>query len=80
MVAKLERKDREEIEQLISSINKMRAGLLDGKEKISAVRRRTDDSGESESIRGDLRAAIMKMAEAEEALGVAKIRLNSILE
>lgn len=79
MSAKLERKDREEIEQLTSSINKMQVGLSDGKEKVSVILRKTDDSRESDLVRTDLRAAIAKMTEAEEALRVAKSRLNNLL-
>jgi hypothetical protein len=71
----LDGKSKRTIEDLVTSIGRQVAKINEDKETISSVKR---VSGNPDNI-NDFQRAIAKMAEAEEALRVAKSRLQNLM-
>jgi hypothetical protein len=71
----LDSKTKRTIEDLVNSMGRQIAKINEDKETLNSIVR---VSGNPDNI-DDLRRVISKMAEADEALRVAKSRLNNLL-
>ena len=71
----LDSKTKRAIEDLVTSMGRQIAKINEDKETLNSIFR---VSGNPDNI-DDLRRVISKMAEADEALRVAKSRLNNLL-
>jgi polyhydroxyalkanoate synthesis regulator phasin len=76
MKVMLDFKAKNEIDQLNTKVGKMASDLNEGKGILSAIKRRVDSTNDEFNNKMD--RAIRKIAEAEEALRVAKSRLQEL--
>lgn len=74
----MERRDRDTVEMAVSGLGRLKSTIEETQEGLRGVRRRIDPN--KDNSYNDLPAALAKLTEAEEAIGLARTKLNNFLQ